>query len=101
VEPLKISLADCPRVTGESMAVVYDAIKAGHLKTFLVGRRRFVRPQALRDWVDYLEAESAAGRPVVYRARGGARQSVADQIIVEREASIRPHRLDAAPRGQS
>ena len=71
MELLKISLADCPRVTGESMAVVYDAIKAGHLKTFLVGRRRFVRPQALRDWVDYLEAESAAGRPVVYRARSG------------------------------
>ena len=74
MEPLKISLADCPRVTGESMAVVYDAIKAGHLKTFLVGRRRFVRPQALRDWVDYLEAESAAGRPVVYRARRGEAQ---------------------------
>jgi hypothetical protein len=49
--------------------VVYDAINAGHLKTFLVGRRRFAKPEAVRAWVDHLEAESTAGRPVVYRAR--------------------------------
>ncbi len=69
MEALKIPLADCPRIAGESTAVIYDAIKAGHLTSFLVGRRRFVRPQALRDWVDFLEAESNAGRPVTYRAR--------------------------------
>lgn len=69
MEALKIPLAECPRITGESTAVIYDAIRAGHLATFLVGRRRFVRPQALRAWVDFLEAESNAGRPVMYRAR--------------------------------
>ena len=69
VEPLKIPLAEIPRIAGESLAVVYDAINLGHLETMLVGRRRFARPDAIRKWVDFLEAESNAGRPVMYRAR--------------------------------
>jgi hypothetical protein len=68
MEQLKISIDGVIAATGESRALVYDAINAGHLKTFLVGRRRFAKPEAVR-WVDFLEAESAAGRPVVYRAR--------------------------------
>ena len=52
------------RIAGESLAIVYDAINAGHLSTFLVGRRRFARPDAIRAWVDYLEAQSDAERPV-------------------------------------
>ena len=69
MEPLKVSIDDIVFATGESRAVVYDAIKAGHLNTFLVGRRRFARPDAVRAWIDLLEAESKAGRPVSYRAR--------------------------------
>jgi hypothetical protein len=73
VDQLKIPLAEIPIVARESLAVVYDAIHAGHLKTFLVGRRRFARPEAIRAWVDYLEAQSNAGSPVTYRARSGER----------------------------
>lgn len=73
MEPLKISLQSVAAATGESVAVVYDAINAGHLKTFLVGRRRFARPADVRAWVDFLQAESDAGRPVVYRARKNER----------------------------
>lgn len=73
MEPLKVGLQDICDATGESMAVVYDAINAGHLKTFLVGRRRFARPADVRAWVDFLQAQSDAGRPVVYRARKGER----------------------------
>jgi hypothetical protein len=69
METLKVSIDGIVAATGESRAVVYDAINAGHLKTFLVGRRRFAKPEAVRAWVDHLEAESTAGRPVVYRAR--------------------------------
>ena len=61
MDQLKIPLADIPRIAGESLAIVYDAINAGHLSTFLVGRRRFARPDAIRAWVDYLEAQSDAG----------------------------------------
>ena len=55
---LKIPLAEIPAIARESLAVVYDAIHAGHLDTFLVGRRRFARPEAIRAWVDYLETQS-------------------------------------------
>ncbi len=73
MEPLKIPLDGIIAATGESKPVIYDAIKAGHLKTFLVGRRRFSRPEYVREWVDFLEAESKAGRPVCYRTREVAR----------------------------
>lgn len=73
MEPLKIPVADVPSITGESLPVIYDAIRAGHLVTFLVGRRRFARPAAIRAWVDFLEKQSNAGTPVVYRARSGER----------------------------
>lgn len=73
MEPLKLSLQEIAETTRESVNVVYDAIAAGHLETFLVGRRRFARPAAVRKWVDFLEAQSNAGKPVVYRARGAER----------------------------
>ena len=77
MEPLKIGLQEIAAATGESMNVVYDAINAGHLRTFLVGRRRFARPADIRSWIDFLQAESDAGRPVVYRARSSEQRSVA------------------------
>lgn len=69
MDQLKIPLAEIPRIAGESLAVVNDAVKAGHLATFLVGRRRFARPEAIRAWVDFLEQQSDAGKPVSYRPR--------------------------------
>ncbi len=77
IEPLKLSLQAIVEATGESLPVVHDAIRAGHLETFLVGRRRFARPDAVRAWVDYLQAQSDAGKPVVYRARSAERRASA------------------------
>lgn len=65
---LKLSVRDIIAVSGESQNNVFYAIRQGHLKTFVVGRRRFARPQAVRDWVDFLERESNAGRPVKYQS---------------------------------
>jgi len=73
MERLKLSLKDIADATGESMSVIHDAVNAGHLATFIVGRRRFARPAAVRAWVNYLEQQSQAGTPVMYRARGGGR----------------------------
>ncbi len=75
MDPLKIGLQAVCEVTGESMSVIYDAVKAGHLETFLVGRRRFARPDAVRKWVDFLQAQSDAGKPVSYRARSTEREA--------------------------
>jgi hypothetical protein len=74
MEPLKISLNDICRMTGESLPLVHDAIRKGHLRTFVVGRRRFARPADVRLWVDYLQSESDAGRPVKYRGRKDERE---------------------------
>ena len=72
MERLKIGVDEIAEVTGESRPVIYDAIAVGDLETFLVGRRRFARPEAVRKWVDFLQHESDAGRPVRYRARSRA-----------------------------
>lgn len=79
LEPLKLGVRQIAEATGESIPVIYDAIRAGHLETFLVGRRRFARPEAVRRWVDFLEQQSNAGRPVSYRSREalGDRREVA------------------------
>lgn len=69
IEPFKLSLRQVSEATNESLPVIYDAVKAGHLASFLCGRRRFFRPAAVRAWVDFLEARSQAGHPVSYRAR--------------------------------
>lgn len=72
-QPLKLSVHAVREATGESTSVIYDAINAGHLRTFLVGRRRFARPEAVRAWVDFLQAQSDSGRPVCYRPRAVVR----------------------------
>jgi hypothetical protein len=77
LEKLKLSIKDIAETTGESVHVIYDAINAGHLETFVVGRRRQARPAAVRKWIDYLEAQSKAGKPVVYRARSTERSEAA------------------------
>lgn len=69
LEPLKLSLQQIAQITGESLPTLHAAINAGDLETFLVGRRRFARPAAVRKWIDFLEQQSKAGRPVTYRAR--------------------------------
>lgn len=69
IEPLKLSLQQIAQVTGECQPNIQRAIDRGHLKTFIVGRRRFARPDDVRAWIDLLEQESDAGRPVVYQPR--------------------------------
>ena len=69
MEPLKISLQQIAEATGESLPLIHAAIRDGDLDTFLVGRRRFARPEAVRKWVDFLEARSKAGNPVAYLSR--------------------------------
>jgi hypothetical protein len=58
---------------GTSTPVVDGAIRAGHLETFVVGRKRKARESAVQKWIEFLQAESHAGRPVKYRARSRVR----------------------------
>lgn len=75
LQPFKLGLAQIAETTGESLPLIHDAIKVGHLETFLVGRRRFAKPEAVQAWVDYLQAQSNAGKPVNYRARDPERRA--------------------------
>ncbi len=69
MQKLKLSMAEIAAATGEGLPLIYAAIAAGDLKTFLVGRRRFARPCDVEQWVNHLQAESDAGRPVSYQSR--------------------------------
>lgn len=75
MQKLKFSIDDICEISGESRSQIYEAINAGHLKTFLVGRRRFAKPADAQAWIDFLQAQSDAGHPVTYQPRkceGGA-----------------------------
>lgn len=72
MDKIKLTRQEAADAAGESLSIIDDAIAAGDLKSFVVGRRRFVRPEALRKWVDWLEKESNKGTPVAYRAKRGA-----------------------------
>lgn len=69
LQRMKLSMADIQEATGETLHTLYGAINDGHLRTFLVGRRRFARPADVQAWIDHLQAESDAGRPVSYCSR--------------------------------
>lgn len=75
MQKLKLSLHDIAAVSGESLPLIHDAINAGHLRTFLVGRRRFARPADVENWITYLQKQSDAGKPVAYRKRPESRRA--------------------------
>jgi hypothetical protein len=80
--PECLSIDRIAESTGQSRANVYDAIKTGHLKSFLVGRRRFARPAAVRAWVDFLETRSDAGRPVMRSVTGSPGTQARKRAVV-------------------
>lgn len=69
MEPQLLNFEAICIASGQKRDVVFCAIRAGHLKTVLVGQKRFSRPADVSAWVDFLQVESDAGRPVKYRAR--------------------------------
>lgn len=75
MQKLKMSLQEISVATGESLPLIHDAINAGHLRTFVVGRRRFARPADVERWVTFLQKQSDAGKPVKYRARPAERRA--------------------------
>ena len=77
IEPFKLSLKAISELTGESLPLIHDAINAGHLDTFLVGRRCFARPGAVAGWVRFLGLRSKAGKPGSYPAPSADRLEAA------------------------
>ena len=82
-ELLKLSPDDISRTTGETAPTIYSAIKAGHLKTFLVGRRRFAMRDDVIAWLTFLKKRSDAGNPVSCRPRDPKGETLADPIKID------------------
>ena len=68
LDPL-LSLKEISNVSGQSAPSIHAAINRGDLRTMCVGRRRFARESAVQSWLDFLQRQSDAGKPVFYRAR--------------------------------
>lgn len=60
-EPLALGIEDAARVLGLSTRGTATLVTTGALRSFLVGRRRLVSLNALREFVARREQESAAG----------------------------------------
>jgi excisionase family DNA binding protein len=58
--PFLLTIEEAIRSTRTSRATLYREIKAGRLKTVKVGRRRYVTPAAIREWVAELSGQEAA-----------------------------------------
>ena len=58
--PLSYPIAELPSETGVSRSVIYTEIRKGHLATFKVGARRYARHDAVINWMQRLEQETAA-----------------------------------------
>jgi excisionase family DNA binding protein len=50
-----LSIADAAKALNVSRPTIYKEIQNGRLKTFTIGRRRLVSPDALRDYVKLRE----------------------------------------------
>jgi excisionase family DNA binding protein len=59
VQVVGLSVPDVMAAVGLSRSVVYREINSGRLKSFKVGKRRLISPQALNDWVAKLEKTAA------------------------------------------
>ena len=53
------SVLEVERALGISHALIYQVIKAGEIRTFTIGRRRFVSADALREFIQNREKLSA------------------------------------------
>jgi len=76
-EKLVVSRHEIAELADTSLSIVDDAIRLGHLKSFLVGKKRKAKIGDVRGWIDFLARESDAGRPVCYRARNEERRATA------------------------
>ena len=56
----RYTVADCLSLLSMSRARFYEAIHAGKIETYRIGRRRYVNPKALDEYVELCEKEYAA-----------------------------------------
>lgn len=60
IPPLLVTIPEIIEASRTSRATVYAEIKKGRLKTVTIGRRRFATPEAAKEWIDRLSAETGS-----------------------------------------
>lgn len=64
-----LSINDIASISKQGRPTIYAAINLGHLRTMLIGRRRFAKASDVRAWIDRMQTASDKGHPIAYRAR--------------------------------
>ena len=64
-----LTLKEVEAATRQRQPSIHAAIKRGDLRVYKVGRRTYARESAVQSWLDFLQRQSDAGKPVFYRAR--------------------------------
>jgi len=57
--PFLLTIDEAIKATRTSRATLYREINSGRLKTVSVGRRRYVTPAAIQNWINGLEGRAA------------------------------------------
>jgi excisionase family DNA binding protein len=60
---LVMNIEEAHTVMRVSRQTFYDEVNAGRLRTFMVGRRRLVSVEAIRDWIRDCELATASTQP--------------------------------------
>ncbi len=58
-DPEALSVEDAARRAGIGRTFLYEAISSGRLPSIKLGKRRLVRVEALRRWLERLETDAA------------------------------------------
>jgi len=59
IQPVGLSIEETIKATGLGRSSLYKEIAAGRLKSYKVGRRRLVSPEALKQWAQAAESRAA------------------------------------------
>lgn len=65
---LNYTRQDAAEAACVSLSRIDDAIREKHLESYLIGRTRLIRADALNRWLDFLQKQSDKGKPVKYRS---------------------------------
>jgi hypothetical protein len=84
-EALSYSMDDTRQVTGWTEPQLYDELKTGRVKSYTLGRRRFIEAASLRARIAQLVNEAAPIRPEArFAGRNGRKDGSKNYLIAKK-----------------
>ncbi|MCF7979734.1 MAG: helix-turn-helix domain-containing protein [Chromatiaceae bacterium] len=59
IEPIALSIEEVGKATGLGRTALYKEMQEGRLRSYKIGRRRFVAPEALQEWAHAHQSAAA------------------------------------------